>query len=115
MILSVGANDLRFGNVLQFCVRHRTCWTSEYRDGLELDAWMKGQLAAGAPAYGAVVAALGGHVKPPRVYAVQYPDPLRAPDGDAFCDEILDAADRRRARRARPAGPSRTSSRPSTP
>ncbi|MFL5845523.1 MAG: SGNH/GDSL hydrolase family protein [Solirubrobacteraceae bacterium] len=90
VILSVGANDLRFGDVLQFCVKHRTCWTSEYQDDLELDAWMKSRLAAGEPRYGAVVAALGGHVAQSRVYLVQYPDPLRAPDGDAFCDEILD-------------------------
>lgn len=89
VILSVGANDLRFGDVLQFCVKHRTCWTSEYRDGMTLDDWMKTQLAVGAPAYGAITAAIGGHVAQSRVYAVQYPDPLRAPDGEAFCDDIL--------------------------
>lgn len=90
VILSVGANDLRFGDVLQFCVKHRTCWTSEYRDGQTLDAWMRSQLAAGEPRYGAIAAAVGGHVAQSRVYVVQYPDPLRAPDGAAFCDEILD-------------------------
>jgi lysophospholipase L1-like esterase len=92
VIISVGANDLGFGDVLQFCVKHRPCMDSTYEGGLTLRDWMPARFLAGVPKYAALHDDLRHLVIDRRVYLVQYPDPLRAPGGRAFCDSIINIA-----------------------
>lgn len=89
VILSIGANDLRFGKVLEFCVKHRPCQDTEYENGMLLRDWMPAQFAAGRPDYFGLETSLGA-IQSKRVYIVQYPDPLREADGRTFCDGIVD-------------------------
>jgi hypothetical protein len=90
VILSIGANDMRFGDILLFCVKHQECQDTEYRDGLLLRDWMPARFASGRPDYAQLDTRLGS-IESDRVYVVQYPDPLREADGRTFCDEILDS------------------------
>jgi hypothetical protein len=89
VIVSIGANDLQFGKVLLFCVKHGGCPDSEYADGMALRDWMPAQFAAGKPDYGALAQELLGLAPASRIYITQYPDPLREEDGQTFCDSVV--------------------------
>ena len=88
-IISIGANDLGFGDVLEFCVFYENCQNRHYKaTGKFLSQVIKAKLA-GLPA---LYAELAGRLEPlvaaNRVYINLYPDELRDGKG-AFCDDII--------------------------
>jgi hypothetical protein len=81
---------MRFGNILQFCIKWGACADTEYADGMKLRDWMTNRFSLGLPEYGKLAEAfLQADVIPERVYIVQYPDPLREENGTTFCDSVI--------------------------
>jgi lysophospholipase L1-like esterase len=91
VVVSVGANDIHFGPLVQFCIRWPNCIDRRFNPAAPLSQPPKGMTARettrGAlgdllDGYRRLAAALEPIVPPERVAILEYFDPLTAADGD---------------------------------
>jgi hypothetical protein len=88
LLISIGANDLGFGDVLAFCVTWEFCQNRKIEGGKTLRQVIKERLAGLPALYDTMAARLSPLVAANRVYINLYPDELRDADG-AYCDDVI--------------------------
>ena len=93
LLLSVGINDFRFGDVARFCVENFTCQEDDF-EGVTLARWIAARMGELPARYDRLSAALAlkPAVKADRIYITQYPDFLHQAAG-VFCPTILEDAE----------------------
>jgi lysophospholipase L1-like esterase len=97
VLASVGANDLRFGPVVLFCVTQHDCPTSVWGGvpgGPTLGQLMPAWVSELNGRYGPLAAALRAVTRPSRTYITEYFDPLHAAGG-ALCTQSVDVGSQR--------------------
>lgn len=92
VLLSIGANDIHFGPIVEFCLRKRTCMKKQFQPkrepgsppvkGGELAAVAAEALARLPDAYDELAGRLRKVVAPQRVVAVEYFDPIHDSEGE---------------------------------
>jgi lysophospholipase L1-like esterase len=90
VLLSIGANDVHFGEVVRFCVRKSDCFSQPFPQAGDPPA---GEVVAAAVAdlpnrYRAVADQLSKRIAPASVHIVEYFDAIRDENGEV-CDGIL--------------------------
>jgi lysophospholipase L1-like esterase len=91
VLLTMGINDLRFGDVLGFCAttgENDYCPTREYRDGMTLREWVAHSLGQLRVRYTKLAQRLDPLVEPGRVFIMEYPDELST-SASARCNSLF--------------------------
>ncbi len=91
VLLSIGANDVHFGDIVRFCATHADCFAQPFPDD-ESDA-SAGEVVAASLAelprdYARLAQRLSPRIPANRVYLTEYFDPTRDENGET-CDGIL--------------------------
>ncbi len=91
--ISIGANDIGFGDIVMFCALHSNCNSIPFRDGKTLDQITRAKIRALPGLYATLAHRLkAAGVPAARVYITQYFDPTRDASGQ-FCDPGLGLMD----------------------
>ena len=100
VVVSVGINDLAFGDVVRFCTGDGgglrnilnwgkiDCWALPFRAGLTLREWVRSMVAQLPARYDELARTFGTSVPPGRIFLTQYPDATRDADGRT-CDPLI--------------------------
>lgn len=89
VIVSIGANDIGFGDIVEFCSLHATCYSDIFKDNKTLATITRQKIRALPSHYRALASRLkAAGVPASRVYITQYYDPTHGSDG-AVCPNIL--------------------------
>ena len=92
VLVSIGANDVGFGPIIQFCLAATSCPNRKFPNASSpktLDEVLRERIAALQGQYAALAAGLkDAGVAPAAVYITQYFDPTRDANGD-FCDPLI--------------------------
>lgn len=89
VIVSIGANDLGFGDVLVFCVKWTSCPVKTYEGGKPLQQVIAERLTRLPALYAELAQRLQPVVPANRVYINLYPDELHDASGN-LCDNIIE-------------------------
>jgi hypothetical protein len=90
IVISIGANDIGFGDIVKFCIEHTDCQNHAFNAvGQTLDTVTKAKLKTLPGLYDRLASRLqAAGVPAKRIYITQYFDPTRGSDG-TFCDRII--------------------------
>lgn len=91
VLISIGANDVHFGEIVRFCASHGDCFSQPFPDGES--AKTAGEVVAASLAelpgrFSKLKKSLGPRIPAERVYLSEYFDPTRDENGET-CDGIL--------------------------
>ncbi len=99
ILISIGINDLGFGSIVEFCVKHGDCQHTQYAGDETLAQVTQGKLAhLGRDLYPVLAAKLKKVAPGVPVLITQYPDPTQDARGNT-CDDMVDVANLRAIRR----------------
>ena len=88
-IVSIGANDIGFGDIVSFCALHSECDQQTFKDGKTLSAVTRSRISRLPELYATLARRLkAAGVPAARVFITQYYDPLRGADG-RFCPSTV--------------------------
>jgi hypothetical protein len=96
VLLSVGANDIRFSRLVQFCIKVDDCSRKPFGGAESAAKFVEDGLRSLREKYDELGARLREHVPDDRVVAVEYFDPLRDVGGGP-CERVLFGIDREEA------------------
>lgn len=89
VLISTGANDIGFGDIVSFCALHSRCYGDTFKDNQTLWTVTKARLRTLPSLYARLATRLkAAGVPANRVYITQYYDPLRGSDG-LLCNTVL--------------------------
>lgn len=89
VLVSIGANDIGFGDIVSFCFMEPRCFLQKPEgSAVSLDAVTKAKLAGLPDHYGALAPRLRTLTSPDRVYIAEYFDPTTNASGDP-CTQML--------------------------